>query len=57
MSSIKVRSPKTRAAPTWMAMEELQRLLASVDVLETLPPQELREITSPNERAIPNNLT
>lgn len=29
-----------------MAMEELQRLLGSVDVLETLPPMELRELAS-----------
>jgi hypothetical protein len=27
-------------------MEELVRLLASVDVLETLPPRELRELAS-----------
>src|SRR5215210_5598626 len=42
----RVRKMTTRAAPAWMAMEELQRLLASVDILETLPPMELREFAS-----------
>jgi CRP/FNR family cyclic AMP-dependent transcriptional regulator len=35
-----------RPAPAWMPMEELVGLLATVDVLETLPPQELREFVS-----------
>ncbi len=43
---MKVRPAKLRAAPAWMPMEELQRLLASVDVLEILPSQELRELAS-----------
>ena len=43
---MKVRRAKLRAAPAWMPMEELQRLLASVDVLEILPSQELRELAS-----------
>ncbi len=43
---MKVRPARLRAAPAWMPMEELVRLLASVDVLETLPPQELRELAS-----------
>jgi CRP/FNR family transcriptional regulator, cyclic AMP receptor protein len=45
---VKVRARKIRTvpAPAWMSMEELQRLLASVDVLETLPLQDLRELAS-----------
>ena len=43
---MKVRPARLRAAPAWMPMGELVRLLASVDVLETLPPQELREFAS-----------
>ena len=43
---MKVRPAKTRTAPAWMPMEELQRLLALVDVLEPLPPRELRELAS-----------
>ncbi len=43
---MKVRPARLRAAPAWMPMGELVRLLASVDVLETLPPQELRECAS-----------
>ena len=47
-STVKIDARKIRTvpAPAWMPMEELQRLLASVDVLETLPPQELRELAS-----------
>src|SRR3712207_23680 len=45
-SSVKVRPARLRAAPAWMPMEKLVSLLASVDVLETLPPQELRELAS-----------
>ena len=44
--TVKVRPAKLRAAPAWMPMEELVRLLASVDVLETMPPRELRELAS-----------
>jgi CRP/FNR family transcriptional regulator, cyclic AMP receptor protein len=46
--AVKTRTRKIRTvpAPAWMPMEELQRLLASVDVLETLPSQELRELAS-----------
>jgi hypothetical protein len=36
---VKVRPAKSRAAPAWMPMEGLVSLLASVDVLETLPPR------------------
>jgi len=43
---VKVRPARLRAAPAWMPMEELLRLLASVDALGTLPPQELRELAS-----------
>jgi CRP/FNR family cyclic AMP-dependent transcriptional regulator len=43
---IHARKIRTVPAPAWMPMEELQRLLASVDVLETLPSQELRELAS-----------
>ncbi len=43
---MKARPAKLRAAPAWMPMEELVRLLASVDVLETLPSRELRELAS-----------
>jgi CRP-like cAMP-binding protein len=43
---VKARPAKLRAAPAWMPMEQLVRLLASVDVLETLPPRELRELAS-----------
>ncbi|HKH12966.1 MAG TPA: cyclic nucleotide-binding domain-containing protein, partial [Rubrobacter sp.] len=43
---MKVRPAHLRPAPAWMPMEELVRLLASVDVLETLPPRELREVAS-----------
>ena len=42
--AVKVRPARLRAAPAWMLMEELVRLLGSVDVLETLPPQGLREL-------------
>jgi CRP/FNR family transcriptional regulator, cyclic AMP receptor protein len=45
-AAVKARPAKLRAAPAWMPMEELVRLLASVDVLETLPPRELRELAS-----------
>ena len=46
--NVKTRARKMRTvlAPAWMSMEGLQRLLASVDVLETLPSQELRELAS-----------
>ena len=44
--AVKVRPTRLRAAPAWMPMEELVRLLGSVDVLETLPPQGLRELAS-----------
>ena len=44
--AVKVRPARLRAAPAWMPMEELVRLLGSVDVLETLPPQGLRELAS-----------
>lgn len=43
---MKARPARLRAAPAWMPMEEMVRLLASVDVLETLTPQELREFAS-----------
>jgi CRP/FNR family cyclic AMP-dependent transcriptional regulator len=46
MPTVKVRPAKLRAAPAWMPMEEVVRLLASVDVLETLPSSELRELAS-----------
>ena len=43
---MKARPARLRPAPAWMPMEELVGLLATVDVLETLPPQELREFVS-----------
>jgi CRP/FNR family transcriptional regulator, cyclic AMP receptor protein len=43
---MKARPARLLAAPAWMPMEELVRLLASVDVLETLPPRELRGLGS-----------
>lgn len=43
---MKARPARLRAAPAWMPMEEMVRLLATVDVLETLTPQELREFAS-----------
>lgn len=46
MPTVKVRPAKLRAAPAWMPIEELVSLLASVEVLETLPPQELRKFAS-----------
>lgn len=47
-STVKIHARKMRTvpAPAWMPMEELQHLLATVDILETLPPQELREFAS-----------
>ncbi len=43
---MKARPARFPAAPAWMPMEELVRLLATVDVLETLTPKELREFAS-----------
>lgn len=43
---MKARSRKIRAAPAWMPLEELERLLAAVDVFEPLPPHEVRRLAS-----------
>ena len=40
------RTRKMRASPAWMPLEELERLISSVDVFEQLPPGEVRELAS-----------
>ena len=44
--TVRTFPPTYRSVAEWMPLEDLQRLLAMVDVFESLPPPELRALTA-----------